>query len=512
MGEPERAFVGAHAPPTSRAPSVRPSRAARLALRVVPGVALLLAGCNVAVPRGPLADFFLKDYDLPKYRADEARVGRQQTRIQPTATSAALGGIPGAMAGGRRTSWRTASSASVGGMSGALVGGTYARIEERDPLPDTYSGTILALPIIATDPNKGPTVGLLPVAFFQESLRLTNILVPDVTWNAIDGLGGSFRVRRFFSSDSSLAADFNATSNGAFDNEIVYAQRRLGPREFLFYRAQLAYKTDLSTRFYGIGNDTEEEGESSYALRRTIAAATLGIQLPLHFTAELTERLASYKVGPGQFEDEVDSAKAKFPNVTGMRGRFDVLSHRIRLTFDTRDSRVAPTRGVFAEFTYDVGDETLGSEVGFHRFGASCVVLIPKWRKRFITVVRAGGWVVEGDDVPFYELTSIGGKNTHRGYGEGRFVDQNGWVLSVEERWNITEFVLMDVRNVFQVAGFVDVGRVFSEDEGFTIKHAKVAAGGAVRLVVPDSDIVTSIDVGFSDEGAAAFVGLDYPF
>jgi outer membrane protein assembly factor BamA len=417
----------------------------------------------------------------------------------------------GAASGGRLRAWTASASGGLGGLAGAAAGRTLRHAEADAPLPATYEVLALALPIIATDPNKGPTVGLLPVAVFQEQSRITNILAPDLTWNEIDGAGGSFRMRRFFSSKASLALDLMGSSEGAFDNDLVYAQRGVGPKESLFYRGQVSYKTDLSTRFYGIGNDTDEDDESSYVFRRGQAVASLGVQLPLHFTAEFQERIASYKIGPGRLED-VPSTRAAYAGVAGMDERINVLTHRIRLTFDTRDSLTAPTRGVFGEFIYDVADETLGSAVGFHRFGASFTVLIPKFRKAFTTVIRVGGWIVEGDDVPFFELSSLGGKNTNRGYGDGRFVDQNMWVLNVEERWNVAAFDLMDVTNILQLAAFVDIGRVLAEDEGFEVSGAKFSIGGAIRLIVPDSELVTSIDVGVSDEGPAAFVGLDYPF
>ncbi|MBX3468155.1 MAG: BamA/TamA family outer membrane protein [Planctomycetes bacterium] len=471
-----------------------------------------LGGCTLPIQRGPVADFFVKDYDLPPYRAETARLGRWRHEGRPTATSAALGGIAGAVSGGRLRAWRAAASGSLGGIAGAAAARVLRQTQDDPPQPEAYEVLTLALPIIATDPNKGLTFGLLPVVVFQEQARITNILAPDVTYNAIDGIGGSFRMRRFFSSTSSLALDVMGSSEGAFDNEMIYAQRRVGPREFLFYRGHVAYKTDLSTRFYGIGNDTKDDDETSYVFRRGLAVAALGIQLPLHFTAEFQERIASYKIGPGRLE-KTPSSRARFPDVPGMRDRINVLTHRIRLTFDTRDSLSAPTRGVFGEFIYDVADETLGSTVGFHRFGLFFTALIPKLKGRLTTVVRVGGWIVEGRNVPFFEQSSLGGKATNRGYGDGRFVDQNMWLLNLEERWNVTSFELMGVRNVLQLAAFVDVGRVLSErDRFFTVEDAKISVGGALRLLVPDSELVTSIDVGFSEEGPAAFVGLDYPF
>lgn len=389
---------------------------------------------------------------------------------------------------------------------------TFSFADDREPLRPTYHVLTLALPIIATDPNKGPTSGLLPVAVVSESERITNIFAPDVTYNEIDGVGAIFRMRRSFSRDASLDIDAGTSSEGNDDYDVIYRQRRIGPNEFLYYRARFHYRTDLSQRFYGLGHDTVEDDESSFVLRKTLGEATLGLELPLDLVIEFKERVVSYKVGPGRL-DNVPSTRTVYPEVRGVRDRrTPILTHQIRLAYDSRDSLTAPTEGVFAEFTYEVSDSTLGSDVGFHRFGLAFVALIPKWKKRFTTAVQLRAMMMIGNKIPFYELSVVGGKDTQRGYGFGRFRDKNGYALNLEERIRLTEFTLAGNDLVLQLAGFVDIGRVYADGEPFTLAESKVAGGGAVRLIVPASELVTSIDVGVSNEGPAVFVGLGYPF
>ncbi|MEZ6186883.1 MAG: BamA/TamA family outer membrane protein [Planctomycetota bacterium] len=486
----------------------------RRGVRLVWGAALcaLLGGCNVGIPRGGLSDFFVKDYSLPAYDQATERLGEERRRFGPDEATGGMGGVLGASGGGTLRAWQASVSGATGGIGGLALGQLYVETQRREPLPEAYPALVLALPIIATDPNKGPTFGLLPPVIMKEGDRLTNILAPDLVYNEIDGVGGNFRMRRFFSFDSWLVLDAGATSEGAHEYDFHYAQRRLGPRSNGFFRGRLYYLTSLANRFFGLGNETDQDDESTYVFRRGEATAALGLELPYHFSVELQERLASYKVGPGRLDD-VRSTRAAFPTVDGVRDpRLQILTHKITLRFDTRDSPTAPTRGLYAEANLEISDDTLGSDVGYERYSFAVVGLFPKFDERFISVVRVAGWVLNGSNVPFYEQTSIGGKFTHRGYGEGRFVDFNGFAASFEERWNLWRYTLMDVEQILQVAGFVDVGRVYGEDESFTLKDLHVAGGGAVRLVVPDSELVASIDMGISDEGMAVFVGLDYPF
>ena len=347
---------------------------------------------------------------------------------------------------------------------------------------------------------------------FKESKRITNILAPDVTYNEIDGVGWVFRMRRSFSRDSDLLLDAGSSSNGADNYDVRFRQRRFGPQELLYHHVQFTYVTLLSPRFYGIGNETKEEDESSYVFRRTAADVILGAELPFDMRIELRERIVSYQVGPGRL-DKVQSTKARYPGIDGVSdGRLTIQAHLVKLTYDSRDSLSTPSRGLFGEFTYEISDETLGSEVGFQRFGLKLTGLIPKFGGRLVSVANFSGWIMTGNNIPFYELTQLGGKTTIRGYGQGRFVDQNGFVVNFEERINVLEYNIAGVDQILQLAGFIDAGRVFADGEAFTLKDTKIAAGAAVRLVVPDSELVASIDVGVSDEGPAVFVDLDYPF
>ena len=130
----------------------------------------------------------------------------------------------------------------------------------------------------------------------------------------------------------------------------------------------------------------------------------------------------------------------------------------------------------------------------------------------FATAGRFTARWVAGKNVPFYEQTAIGGKYSLRGYGDGRFVGKNGLYAGIEERWNFWDVKVMGYELVLQVAGFGEMGRVFGGGDQITFETLNFAAGGAVRVILPASDIVTSVDVGVSREGVQTFVDLGYPF
>lgn len=479
-----------------------------------------LVGCStpwpvvdLPVPRSKVSDFFAKDFELRNYQPGFERVARERHRVGPNPAAAALGDAAGAVAGGENDAWNVSAAPALGDAGGAFTGGTLAKATKVEPLPKDYTATETVIPIIATDPNAGPTIGIMPISVFREGDRITNIFAPQITYNEIDGEGALFRMRRSFTLDSALSVDAGSTTNGAHSYDFRYNQARIGPYDLLLFRAKVRYATELNDRFFGLGSDSKQDDESSYTFHRTDAVVGVGIQLPFSTKLELAELLSVSSIGKGKVKG-IPSATTKFPDVKGMKDGTELLGHRLTLSLDTRDHVQATTNGVLFEGYYEIGDATLLSDISFQKagFSLSGVVSYTLFDWVFATAGRVAARWVAGKNVPFYEQTSIGGKTTLRGYGDGRFIGKNGLVAGIEERWNFLDFKVMGYELVVQVAGFGEMGRVFGGGDEITFATLKFAAGGAVRLIVPGSDIVASVDCGVSKEGVQTFVDLGYPF
>lgn len=502
------------------------------------GAWLALAGCSAPIPRNAVSDFFAKDFELPEYRSDEDQVARRLHRFESSSAAASLGGGAGAFAGGYAAVQRPAAIPALGSIGGAATAAIHEHAAEESPLPDKYDTLHLAVPVITTDPNAGVTVGVMPISIFREGDRITNIFAPQVTWNAIDGEGALFRMRRFYRSDANLSVDAGSTTNGAHNYDVQYRQAAIGPSHLFFFRGRFHYATELNDRFYGLGNDSESDAQSNYSLRRTEGQAGLGIDMPRTFLPwiplklEFTEILSSTRVGPAHISS-LPSSRAEFPSVPGMQDRIDLLAHRFTLTIDARDKPGATTSGYLIEGYYEIGDSTLASDFAFAKGGFTAQGVIGYLDDELATAGRFAVRFVGGRNVPFYEQTQLGGKTDQtsigghmslRGYGDGRFIAKNGFTLGIEERWNFLPRLqdaianllgkrLFDNNTTLQVAAFAEIGRVFEGGEKPRVfKDLKGDVGPAIRLLVPESDIVLSIDVGISKEGVNPFVDLGYTF
>jgi len=121
-------------------------------------------------------------------------------------------------------------------------------------------------------------------------------------------------------------------------------------------------------------------------------------------------------------------------------------------------------------------------------------------------------------DVPFWALSAIGGdesiiggEQTLRGFGAGRFYDRDSFATTVELRRNLLDFSASGTHVDVEVAPFVDVGRVFAHARTDPFNNLHKVAGVGFRGIARPF-VVGHVDLGYGSEGLAVFTGLNYPF
>ena len=108
-------------------------------------------------------------------------------------------------------------------------------------------------------------------------------------------------------------------------------------------------------------------------------------------------------------------------------------------------------------------------------------------------------------------LPRLGGARTLRGFSPNRFFGDGRVLFNAEIRTRIVRWRILGVDTEFQVAPFVDVGTVFNSLKQLFSEGVEVTPGVALRGISPPN-IVGRVEMGWSREGPAIFVGLDYPF
>jgi outer membrane protein assembly factor BamA len=368
--------------------------------------------------------------------------------------------------------------------------------------------TLVPLPIFTTDPNERQTYGALLAIIDAREGAFRSLLVPYATYNPLLGVAASVHYERFFNHETKFDTDLSqSTRNQAFYRLRYSTPNLFDPRYLL--QAFGVYENDRTARFFGIGADSQEQNETNYTLRQVGGELTFGRRLQPELIASLTERIRYVTIRRGAV-DSLPFLQDAFTNVPSEDGSF-VWAHRLALTYDSRDSYIAPTRGGYGQIFVEVADEAIGSQASFVRYGLEGRKLWPHFGGRLVAVVRGLLERVDGSDLPFFELSELGGDETLRGFGENRFLDEGRVLINAEERIKVFHIDYGNVRTDIELAVFGEAGRVFKNFHDLGSGKIQAVVGGGIRFLAA-SQIVAKIDVGVGSEGIAVFTGLDYPF
>lgn len=383
-----------------------------------------------------------------------------------------------------------------------LTGGTLAGRAWADT-------SYFPIPTVSTTRNDGNDAGfIVPTLMTEPGGDLKYIVAPMFVVNSIVGARGSFNLFRYEPGGRELR--FIGSYTERIERKLVFSY--IDPA-FQNGRYALSFGgsffKNATVRFFGIGPDTTLSDETNYTAREVRAYWKFGLHLNEVTQIAVGERFRELRVQPGG--TSLPYSLDRFSQVDGMQGA-SILGHRITFHYDTRDHLVSPTAGsqvtVYAELNQNLRN---GDNPVYSRYELEFRRIFPSESKRAILLIRGDIQTTFGTEVPFYERSSLGGQNNLRGYGVDRFIDKHLIVFNVENRLHVMRARIMNVAAEFEVAPFVDVGRVFGTFRRRAFENFEVTPGIGFRGIVRPN-VVGRVDYGYSNEGGAVFAGLDYPF
>jgi len=297
-------------------------------------------------------------------------------------------------------------------------------------------------------------------------------------------------------------------------------------------RAGVSYSRSLTRRFFGFGDDTDEDDETSYADEFTFAGAGLDIALP-----DAGDDLVLGVGVRGEFHnlarghvDDVAQTKNVFPELFDDGDRDGLGWVHLDLRWDTRDSEILPYKGFDVGARIDAAPVQTEANAGsiFGVFGSKFFPLpglfhsggtgTSEEHPPVDTIALHLETETTAGDLPFYSLPSLGGAERGRGFIEGRFRDRSLWAATAEYRfWVIPRgFALSPWTPTVRVerlglALFYDVGSVADEWWDLFSADPKNSGGIGFRCTL-ERNAPFRVDVGFSDEGPQVTAGFGLSF
>jgi len=242
----------------------------------------------------------------------------------------------------------------------------------------------------------------------------------------------------------------------------------------------------LPDEFYGIGNQQKDEPFTQYDINRFAFKSDIlkGVNERLFFGIRLDLNYDEFS----NFEGDLLN-----PSVLGYEGGW-ANGIGPGFAFDSRNDQLYPSKGWFVIFSMAAYDKFLGSNYQFTSSSLDVRKFISLKGNESILGFQAMVNATTGD-VPFYKLSSIGGKRMLRGIAHPyRYMDKHSWFAQAEWRKHIW----------WRIGGvlFAGTGKVSPEffQSPFTDLHVVGGAGFRFK-VLPDEGLNFRIDFGISNHG-----------
>ncbi|MBL0225184.1 MAG: BamA/TamA family outer membrane protein [Geobacteraceae bacterium] len=369
----------------------------------------------------------------------------------------------------------------------------------------------IPLPVIASSPNEGVTVGALSAFLLHDKNdNISTLVAPQINYNKNFGVTSTLYAAFYPSPDRFWETNLSKSTIINQDYEFKLRDKTFLEKKLELNLFAFAF-SDGSARFFGFNAKTPSQRESNYTDREIGFNLSAGYDIGRHFQLILGERYRDVEIEPGAVTS-IPYIKNSFKEsqVPGING-FVAHAQRISFVYSTLDSLTAPTFGGFAKASIENSSKLLGSTADYRHYEGEMKGFIPFDNARYVSVFRLIYNQTLGEQVPFLEQSILGGESTLRGYGRNRFIDNSYFLVNLEERIRLFRWEIFNVKADWELAPFIDLGAVMERLDLASCRQFEFNPGIGIRAVVRPN-IIGRVDVGIGRDGPAVFVGLGYPF
>jgi len=183
------------------------------------------------------------------------------------------------------------------------------------------------------------------------------------------------------------------------------------------------------------------------------------------------------------------------------------LSAGLSLVYDDRHNVLNVRDGNFYELTVLHSNTAWGSDFSFTNIISDNRIYRPVRNGRDVFAAQVMAQFSTGD-VPFNQLSLMGGERLMRGYYLGRYRDNNLLAGQVEYR-----FLPFKPFKRWGAAAFMGAGTVYSEEHPLNLDNFQLAGGAGFRfLIFPEKDIFLRLDIAVTREGPGYYFFIGEAF
>jgi outer membrane protein assembly factor BamA len=315
------------------------------------------------------------------------------------------------------------------------------------------------------------------------------------------GLGGGTYVDM-----KGIRASGQVSLKGYQKYEIRFTAPRM-PQDLLFADFRATHRNLPQERFFGIGQNSSKQDQTSFRLEDTNYIGRFGFTPSQHVKAGVLAGWLETNVGSGTYRRS-PSIEQVFGSgeAPGIVDQPNYLQAGAFFEADFRDQPGNPrSGGRYAASWTSFQDRKLG-QYDFGQYDVEVQQYFPFFNQRRVIAVRAKTTLTQtasGQEVPFFMQPTLGGSEDLRGFREYRFRDRNMVVFNAEYRW--------EAFSGLDLAAFADAGQVAPKPEDLRFADFQKSYGAGFRFNTEKS-VFLRVDLGFSNEGRRLFVKFGHVF
>lgn len=292
------------------------------------------------------------------------------------------------------------------------------------------------------------------------------------------------------------------------DHRTAHASATFGAGRPIGFRLGVDYDDRPDTRYFGIGNGTDDDRLAYYRLARTDVQATMRLGASLRRQLRIGGGYSAMRPGRGShasplLENVFTPAEAPF----AAQSTSD-LWYGLAGDFAAVDELRNPSRGVHGRFDVRNAAGASRGDPGYFQWRLEGRGYLPVFAKRRVLALRA---VYDGVDPgsdgtpgqPFYRLATSEDAGRFAGYSSGRFRDLQLIHTRLEYRWEIFHGA--------SALALYDAGEVQPRTGLFRLGELHTSYGGGLRMGVSDIAVVRA-EMAKSVEGLHAVLTLGGDF
>jgi len=348
---------------------------------------------------------------------------------------------------------------------------------------------------------------------------VSNAVVPVLSYSSTEGfVGGAVYNRYDFSGNirpfrSYLQSSGLVSTKGFVELEGKYEQTRtFGQRIRTTVNAYFhRYTADI---FFGVGNRvpfSKSRWDNDYYYFESVS---MGFEYKL--------RKAIYSRGRSHFDLQLGlGTEYQIPYVSRNNSSFaQRMPYGYKggwteylttgFIWENRDSEFDPHHGNRAEFDFRYSPDLISKyALSSYRFEFRQYFYLCHW----LTVANRLETRYVTGQVPYWELSTLGGENNLRGYPLNRFIGNTSIAYTLELRaWFLKFPQFYNLKFGGQL--FTDTGRVFTPKNEFNdlFRGYKQTFGFGGAMSVFNPNFIMRGEIGFSDEVTRIYIGIGYLF